>query len=131
MIDRFSEIRIVGIDNSRSAFAAPTSEIVNFVLTLSASAPKEWADLFNDEWEHHIYRCKRAAYVNASTLRIECPFAELESRHLPELRRVVAKINYRYGELFERERRELNRRAALDAERSREIEEYGKRIKFD
>ena len=97
MSNEFVPIKIVGLNDGASKRVEPGSAIVRVVLELSASAPSNWADYFNNSWKQHIYMMKRRAEVRGKRLEIECVPEELQPDHLPELKKVIDATNEAYG----------------------------------
>jgi len=127
----FVDIKIVGIDDSTSIKPDPNKEIFNIVLELSAIPPFEWSDYFNNKWKQHLYMAKRKAYVVGSSLTIYCVPSELESIHLPELKKVIAVTNKLYKE--HRSSEKLEEQLELEEAEAEKaaLEDLKKSIKFD
>ena len=92
----FEDITIIGVDEKSSSRIDSQSALFNIVLNLSASAPWEWANYFNELWRHEFYMMKRNAEASGSRITITCVPDELESDHLPHLLRVIAQVNSAY-----------------------------------
>lgn len=92
----FEDITIVGINNSASSRADSQSALFDLVLKLSASAPREWSNYFNERWEQEFYMMKRHAEASGSRITITCVPSELEEDHLPHLNSVIAETNNAY-----------------------------------
>jgi hypothetical protein len=93
----FTNIEIVGIDEEASSRASgPHCVIFEIVLKLSASAPSDWSNYFNQSWLQHIYMMKRRAHSSGPRVTIFCPPDEFENHHLPQLNAVIAETNNAY-----------------------------------
>lgn len=95
MTSQFTDIKIVALDEEASAPSGQGS-LFNIVLTLSHTAPGAWADYFNRAWHENLYMMKRRAMVSGNRLHITCMPYEVESDHLPELKKVMALTNDAY-----------------------------------
>jgi hypothetical protein len=127
----FTDIKIVGMDDQVSASREPHSAIVTITLQLSASAPSEWADYFNQAWKQHIYMMKRRAQVLGRSVQIECVPDELEVTHLPELKKVIGDTNQAYSKIADAQARQREAEAAREAATAATLKEIKGRIKFD
>jgi hypothetical protein len=93
----FQDIEIVGIDeNASTRSEGATSGLFNIELKLSCSAPSEWAQEFDRRWQQHMYLAKRRACASGSKISILCLPDELESTHIPELKKVIVETNKHY-----------------------------------
>lgn len=96
-MNTFQDIKITGMNDEESSKLDPSMALFDIVLTLSESAPYEWADYFNQRWEQHFYMMKRRASVSGARLTIYCVPEELES-HVTELKKVIGETNQKYKE---------------------------------
>jgi ABC-type Fe2+-enterobactin transport system substrate-binding protein len=127
----FSDIKVVGLDEKASKPREPGSPMVRVVLTLSASAPAEWCNYFNDSWQGHIYMMKRHARASGNTIAIECVVDELESEHLPELKKVISETNTAYRRFHEQKQAHIAGLMAQEAADAAKLAELKKKLKFD
>lgn len=131
MTNNFEDIRIVGMDDAASRKPDAEKSLYNVVLNLSASAPSDWADYFNQRWEREFYSKRRRARVSGRRLIIHCAAEELEEHHLPRLKEVIAETNAAYRQHVTRE----EQRRAAEAEREQaerdELRRIKDRLKFD
>lgn len=127
----FTDIKIVGMDDAASRPRDPNSAIVNVVFRLSASAPSEWANYFNEMWQRHIYMTKRRARVSGQTLELECVPSEIETDHLPELKKIISETNQAYSRVAEARIRQKDAEAARNAATAQELKDVKSRLKFD
>ncbi|WP_145619710.1 hypothetical protein [Nitrospirillum bahiense] len=95
MADGFTEIKIKELDDEASA-PSGVGSLMRIVLRLSSHAPIEWENYFNAAWEQHFYMSKRQAYVAGDRLEIICALSNLESEHIPELKKVIDDTNRTY-----------------------------------
>lgn len=93
----FQDIEIVGVDEKASTRSEGAgSGLFNIELKLSRSAPSEWAQDFDQRWQQHVYTAKRRACASGARISILCLPDELESAHVPELKKVMAETNNVY-----------------------------------
>jgi hypothetical protein len=130
MPNQFADIKIVAMDDAASG---PSGEgaLLRLVLKLSQSAPTAWSQYFNESWRQHIYMMKRKASVSGDRLEIICMPDELESDHLPELKKIVGDTNEAYRKFAQ----ERERRKEIEIETARRQSEalfnLKGRLKFD
>jgi len=98
-MNTFQDIKITGMNDEESSKPDPSMALYDIVLTLSESAPYEWADYFNQRWKQHFYMMKRRASVSGSRLTVCCVPEELESQ-VNELKKVITETNQKYKEHF-------------------------------
>jgi hypothetical protein len=103
MPNQFTDIKIAELDDAASG---PSGEgaLLRLVLKLSQSTPSAWSQYFNDVWGQHFYMMKRRASISGDRLEIICMPEELETDHLPELKKMIAKTNEAYGRYLEEEK---------------------------
>ena len=97
MTTKFQDIKITGMNDAATRRSDAHSGLFTVVLDLSAIAPSPWANYFNDSWRQHLYMMKRRASVAGAALEIECGLDELESDHLPELKKIIDETNKAYA----------------------------------
>lgn len=130
MSDQFADIKIVALDDAASG-PSGDGALIRLVLKLSDSAPSAWSQYFNEAWRQHLYMMKRRASVFGNRLEIICVPDELESDHLPELKKVVKETNEAYRK-FEQEQKRLKEVEIETVRRQREaLATLKGRLKFD
>jgi hypothetical protein len=106
-------------------------ELMRLVFRLRPGAPPEWTDRFNLLWRDHVYEGKREARAEVDKLEIVCSPEEIEERHLPELKKIVALTNEHYKEYLER-RNERRRKADEESKKITEgLTNLKSKLKFD
>lgn len=131
MSKEFEDIKISGLDDQSSQRVDPRSAIFRMVLELSSSAPSEWSQYFNDRWKQNFYMMKRRAHVSGGRLEIECVPEELESDHLPQLKKVIAETNQAYRQYHTARQQQ---REAEDAQKNAHVAKMSdlkKKLSFD
>jgi uncharacterized coiled-coil protein SlyX len=130
MASDFEDIKIVAMDDKASHKREPNTQMMNVVLSLSASAPHEWANHFNTLWKHHIYSMKRSASVSGKRLEIYCAPEELQ-QHIEELNKIIAETNTAYRQHTQQLKAAEDRRAAIEARERAELAAIKSTLKFD
>ena len=131
MSAEFTEIKIVGMGDAASRPDERKSAIVSVVFSLSSFPPSKWATYFNDMWNRHIYGSKRHAHVSDQTIVIECVPSEIESDHLPELKKIVSETNQAYLRVAAHRKSQEDEAVARDAATAQELKDVKSRLKFD
>jgi hypothetical protein len=131
MAGDLTEIRMTGLDDKACRAVERGSALMRMVITLSDSAPSEWAEYFEHAWQNHIYMMKRRAYVSGSTLQIDCVPDELEKDHIPELKKVIEQTNRAYAAYHAKREQKRAAEAARQAEEAEKLGNLKKSIKFD
>lgn len=127
----FEDIKIIAMDDKASYKSDPSTHMVHVVLTLSASAPHEWAEYFNDRWQNQFYMMKRRASVSGKQLEIYCVPDELQQHHIPQLKKVIAETNTAYRSYVEKAQRVASEHAATEARERAELADLKSKLKFD
>lgn len=131
MASDFTAIKMTGLDDKACRAIERGSALMRMVITLSGSAPSEWAEYFEHAWRNHIYMRKRRAYVSGSTLQIECVPDELEKDHIPELKKVIDQTNQAYATYHAKREQHRAAEAAKQAAEAEKLASLKKSIKFD
>lgn len=84
-------------------------ELMRLVFRLKPGAPPEWTDKFNLLWRDHVYEGKREARADVDKLEIVCSPDEIEEKHLPELKKIIAMTNEQYKEYLDRKSERLRK----------------------
>jgi hypothetical protein len=128
--DDFEDIKIVEFDDAATYKDDPGSILVNAVLKLSAPAPYEWSNHFNQRWAEHFYMRKRQASVSGERLEVYCVPDELH--HLvPELSRVMIETNQAYRRYVAQEQQLASQRAAAEKVEREQLSQIKNSLKFD
>ena len=130
MSNNFEDIKIVAFDDHATYRSDPNSALMHVVLTLSASAPCEWSDYFNQRWKSHFYMKKRNASVSGKHLEIYCVPDELQEDHIPELNKVIAETNQAYRQYLVRAKDEADAQAERNAAEKVKLAEVKNNLKF-
>ncbi|MBX3628045.1 MAG: hypothetical protein KF892_23755 [Rhizobacter sp.] len=131
MAQEFVDIKISAFDDQSSHRVDPRSAIVRMVLELSSSAPPEWSRYFNERWEQNFYMMKRRAHVSGRRLEIECVPEELESDHLPQLKKIISETNQAYRQYHAARQQQREAEEARKEADSAKMSEFKKKLSFD
>jgi hypothetical protein len=127
----FEDIKIIAMDDGASYNSEPNTQMMHIVLTLSASAPYEWSQYFNDCWQHQLYMMKRRATASDKRIEIYCVPDELQQHHIPQLNKVIAETNAAYRGYVEKSQRDAAKRADAEARERSELSKIKSDLKFD
>jgi len=131
MASEFEDIKIVSFDDKATYKSDASSALMHCVLDLSASAPFEWSNYFNQRWKHHFYMMQRNASVSERRLEIYCVPEELQQHHIPELNKVIAETNKAYREHLAKTQQKASQVAAAEASERTKLAEMKAGLKFD
>lgn len=130
MSNNFEDIKIIAFDDKATYRSDPNSALMHVVLNLSASAPYEWSNYFNQRWKSHLYMMKRNASVSGKRLEIYCVPDELQKDHIPELNKVIAETNQAYRQYLVQAKREADAQAEREAAEKAKLAEIKSNLKF-
>jgi hypothetical protein len=130
MTNEFQDIKIVSFDDDATHKSDPSSALVDAVLNLSASAPYEWSNYFNQRWAQHFYMRKRNASVSGMRLEVYCVPEELEDL-IPELNKVIAETNQAYQKYLAQTQQKAAQQAAADAAEREKLAQIKSSLKFE
>lgn len=131
MDTEFEDIKIVSLDDNASYKSDPSSSLMNVVLNLSASAPHEWSDYFNQRWQQQFYMMKRNASVSGKRLEIYCVPEELQNNHIPELNKIIVETNNVYRQYLANTQQKVATQAAAEAAEREKLASIKAGLKFD
>jgi hypothetical protein len=129
--NNFEDIKIIAFDDKATYKSDPNSALMHAVLNLSASAPYEWSNYFNQRWNSHIYAMKRKASVSGKRLEIYCVPDELQNDHIPELNRVIAEANQAYRQYLAKTKREADSQASREAAEKAKLAEIKNNLRLE
>ena len=130
--ETFEEIRIVGAEEELTHAPDPARPAMYDVyLKLSDAPPTEWAQAFDDEWQHRLYSKKRRARVEGDHIVIHCPPDEIEKDHKTELMAVVAQANQRYRQFAVQKSQRAKQAAEQQAAADQRKKDALSRLKFE
>ncbi|MGF6400594.1 hypothetical protein ABH905_004260 [Pseudomonas frederiksbergensis] len=131
MMTEFEDIKIVSLDDKASYKSDPSSALMHVVLSLSASAPYEWSNYFNQRWLQQSYHMKRNASVSGKRLEIYCVPDELQNVHIPELNKVIGETNDAYRLQLADGQQKAAAQVAAEAAEQEKLASIKAGLKFD
>ena len=130
MAETFEDIKIKSLDDAASG-PSGQGALLRIVLKLSPTPPSPWGIYFNEAWNHNIYSMKRRASVIGDKIEIVCMPGELETDHLPELKKVIAESNQAYREQLAEKVRLRAMEEGRNKARQDELAKLKGRLNFD
>lgn len=130
MAIKFQPIKIVSFDDKATYKTDQSSALVNAVLNLSASAPVDWANYFNQRWEQHFYMMKRNAHISGSRLEVYCVPDELQNL-IVEFNKVIAETNQAYLQHLDHVQQQAANQEAAEAAELEKLSQIKNTLKFD
>lgn len=104
---------------------------MRLVLRLSDYAPPQWSEYFNHAWQQNFYMMKRNARASGDKIEITCMPDELQSDHIPELKKVIAETNEAYRAFFEEQQERTNQYKASLQKQKDDLAKLKGSLKFD
>jgi hypothetical protein len=130
METEFEDIKIVSFDAEASYKSDPSSPLTNAVLKLSASAPHEWADHFNQGWAEHFYMMKRNASASGDRIEVYCVPDELQNL-IREMNKVISKTNEAFRQHLASTQQRASQQAEAAAAEKERLAQIKSNLKFD
>lgn len=116
----FEDIRITGLDLSRTRQSDRAPGLRHMFLSLSARPASEWSEIFAAERRFPRHTMWRKAWVEGGAIVVDCVPEEIETHHLCDVREDVAETNKKYRDWLNRvEDQARSEEARASAERDR------------
>jgi hypothetical protein len=127
----FVDIKIVGLDDDRTVESPNNPSLLHVYLQLSQTPPPLWQKHFAESRKIARHPRWRPVHIDRKFLVVECVPAEIESHHLPDLKKDVTYANSKYREYLQLQARiEMKKVATQSVERNR-LREMKGRLNFD
>jgi len=112
-------IAIVDLDLKKTTWSRVHSSMRTLYLKLSAEPDLDWIRFFREERESRIEVKRHGLWIEDGYIVFDCLIADVETHHLPDLRRSLAYANEKHGALKAARRSDSRRHrdAAQDEER--------------
>lgn len=123
------DIQITGVDENKIQSEPPPSLMKRIYFRLSATPPREWAEIFAAERKFPRHSRWREAKVLGSHIEVYCPLEELQ-RHLDDLKEDVKSSNLKYRGWLDAEKRRQGAAADAEAEEKQKIHDVVGKLKF-
>ena len=101
----FTDIRIVGKDESASKPDQQHKDVWYVHFRLSERAPYQWPEIFQDEWQSPLSTKPVEVRVSGDRLVIRCALDDLKDCHFPRLKKAVEETNREYREFLAKQTR--------------------------
>ena len=113
------DIAIVDLDLKKTTWSRVHSSMRTLYLKLSADPDLDWIRFFREERESRIEVKRHGLWIEDGYIVFDCLIADVETHHLPDLRRSLAYANEKHRALKATRRSESRRHrdAAEDEER--------------
>jgi hypothetical protein len=130
-LNDFEDIRITGLDESKTYKPNPEKLLYDIYLNLSSRPSMDWRDIFMAERSFPRHSMWRKAWIEGSYIVINCVPEKLEKYHLNDLKQDVANSNAKYRKyLYEVIRKEKEEVEKKNYERNK-FKDIKTRLKFD
>lgn len=130
-LNDFEDIRLTGLDESKTYKPNPEKLLYDIYLNLSSRPSMDWRDIFMAERSFPRHSMWRKAWIEGSYIVINCVPEELEKYHLNDLKQDVANSNAKYRkylyEVIQKEKEEIEKK---NYERNK-FKDIKTRLKFD
>ncbi|WP_352420866.1 toll/interleukin-1 receptor domain-containing protein [Proteiniborus sp.] len=127
----FEDIRIIGLDESKTYKPNPEKLLYDIYLNLSMRPPMDWRDIFMAERSFPRHTMWRKAWIEGDCIVIYCVPEELEKYHLNDLKQDVANSNAKYRKyLYEMIRKEKEEQIKRNQEKDN-LRDLKNRLKFE
>lgn len=94
----FQDIKVVGVDKSKTYRPDPEKLLYNVYFKLSSEPPIEWVRIFEAERRFPRHTMWRRAWVDGQYVVIHCALDEVKKYHAHDIKQDVANTNKKYGE---------------------------------
>ena len=123
------KILIVGMDEEASGHSRKGA-LVDIHLKIAPSASVDWCQAFDVAWRNHFYMIKREAHATSDHIIILCVPSELQDKHIPELKKVVATTNGYFAESQRSSELELAELLTRENAQRKQVSDLAKDLKI-
>lgn len=117
----WTDIQIVGADESRTHNPNPQLGIYHVYLQLSATPPHQWVEFFEAERGFPRHSMWRRAWIEGNCIVIACGLDEIKRYHLADLREDVQKSNTLYRQFLVQQDLQRARQAQQETEERKRV----------
>jgi hypothetical protein len=128
---QFDEIKITGLDSKRTQPSTKAPGLRHMYLSLSASPPHEWVQLFEQQRQFPRHSMWRRAWIEGRFIVVDCVPEEIERYHVHDLKEDVAACNKGYLEWRTRVAAASANKAEEEQKERERLDELASRLKFD
>jgi hypothetical protein len=126
---RAEPVNIVDLDVARTTWSRVHESMRVAHLRLSRQPELQWIKFFHEERESRIGIRRRGLWIEDGYIAFDCLTQEIESHHLPDIRRSVEYANQKYLAFVEARRRERGDGVAAGQAELRELEALRDRLR--
>jgi hypothetical protein len=127
--DQDGDIRIIDLDLARTTWSRVHESMRVMHLRLNRQPDTLWIRFFHEERESRIGVRRRGLWIEDGFIAFDCLAHEVESHHLPDIRRSLEFANARHREHLDARRRERAEGAAAGQAELRELEALRDRLR--
>jgi hypothetical protein len=110
MSEPLADISVVDLDLGKTTWSRVHSSMRTLFLRLSREPDLAWVRFFHEERESRVVARRHGLWIEDGFIVFDCMLADVESEHLPDLRRSIAYANEKCRELSTRQAQEVTRR---------------------
>lgn len=114
--ERAEDIRIVDLLADKTTWSRVHEDLRVVYLALDREPDVVWVRYFHEERESRVMPRRHGLWIEGGCIAFDCVLADVESHHLPDIRRSVEYANRRYREYVEQYHRNAARRRVDDAD---------------
>lgn len=122
----FSDIRIIGLEADRTKRSPSAPGFRLMYLSLSEAPPHRWCQIFDAERQFPRQSVWRRAWIEGTSIVVDCAPEELEQYHMEDLSQDVANTNTKFRNFLANEVR-----SAEAVRQAEQIEQMRNRVNLD
>lgn len=127
----FVDIKIVSLEDELTV-ESPNNPALRYIyLKLSQTPPPLWQKYFAESRKVARHTKWRHIWIDRKFFVVECVPEEIETHHLPDLKKDVAYANAKYREYFQHQARMEHRSAHTQSMERDRLREMKGRLNFD
>jgi hypothetical protein len=127
----FDDIRVVDMDVSKTTWSRIHESMRVVYLKLSAPPPDAiWVRYFFEDRESRICIQHRGIWLEHGYISFDCLPKDIESFHIPDIKRSVAYANAKYADYVKLRKRENDEARHAEQQEIEELEKLRARLKF-
>ena len=127
----FIDIRITGLNAAATKQSQTAPGLRLMSLSLSQDPPAVWCKIFDAERQFPRHSMWRRAWIDGSSIVVDCVPEELETYHLADLKVDVANSNTKFRDFLANKERKVKAAQQTEQRERESIEKLGQRLKFD
>ncbi len=128
---KFKDIKIIGIDSSRTYKPDPNTGLYNIYFELSDYPPSEWVQIFDAERRFPRHSMWREAWVEGKYIVVYCPPDEVKRFHLNDIKYDTVTCNVKYKGFLEDEAAQKMHEIQKEKEEKAKVDSAFKDLNFE